>query len=365
MKRNTIISKCLCILCLLGVFGSVVSGDENQDMIEQVKTILNYETLSREQKAEGIQQLGNEGRDAFIHLVKARTYECVPSTVVYATQDLGISELAPYILDMMGESQYGDITKIIMETLQTLQNSEVNPELIKIIRSDAWSRFVKWRTAQTLLVLGSPDERAEAAEYFKEYWDNWDSSEYSIHTPLDAADIVRELGPPEYAQDAIAFLYSVWENTDYYYSNFFQLGEDHFKIMWRLEDPDIQTDLLDRVIHGGIDAALGRAVEAVITRNDERFIPLLRKALTGESPNHEPHLWTLCYRILMENYDPGVVADKEWMLNSYRLFEVRFKSSFSPEEFALYTEPLCKRIIEYFGLLDCSLLPESEDTTSP
>ena len=360
MKRNTIICKCLCILSLLVVCGSVVTSAENQDMIEQVKTILNDKTLSREQKAEGIQQLGIEGRNAFIYIVKAKEYECVPSTVVYVTQDLGISELAPYVLDMMGESQYGDITKIIMETLQILQNSEVNPELIKIIRSDAWSRFVKWRTAQALLVLGYPEERAEAAEYFKVYWDNWDEPNFYIFDALDAADIVHELGSPEYAQEAVAFLYNVWENTDYYYGQSFQLGESYFKIMWRLEDPDIQTDLLERVIRGGIDASLGRAVKAVITHNDERFIPLLHQTLTGNNPNHEPGLWTLCYIIIMENYDPGFAADKEWMLKSYNLFKQTY-SDYPPDELAGYTDPWCKRIIEYFNLQDCSLLPEAEN----
>ena len=361
MKRNTIISKCLCILCLLGVFGSVVSGDENQDMIEQVKTILNDKSLSREEKAEGIQQLGNEGRDALIHLVTTGEYECLPHVVIEATQDLGISALAPNILDMMGvpPEEYPNIS--IMEALRVLKNSEVTPELIKIIRNETWSRYTKWITAQTLLVLGYPEERAEAAEYFKVYWENWDAPKFYIFDALDAADIVRELGPPEYAQEAIAFLYSVWENTDYYYNNFFQLGESYFKIMWRLEDPDIQADLLERVIRGGISEELGRAVKAVITHNDERFIPLLHQTLTGNNPNHEPGLWTLCYTIIMENYDPGVAADKEWMLNSYNLFKQTY-SDYPPDELAGYTDPWCKRIIEYFDLLDCSLLPEAEDT---
>ncbi len=346
MRRNAIISKCLCLLCLLVVCGSVTSGAENQDMIEQLQTILNDETLSREQIADSIQQLGVDGRNAFIYLVETGEYECMPHVAVYAAQDLGISELAPAILSKLGELPNDYPSESIMETLRVLNNSEVTPELIKIIRNEAWSKYSKWRTAYTLLVLGSPGERAEAAEYFKEHWDNWDSPEFGISGALDAADFVRELGPPEYAQEAIAFLYQVWDDTESYHNGFYPLHEGFVPIMWRLEDPDIQANLLERMM-GNMDTQLSRAVEEVITRNDERFIPLLHNTLTGNNSWDESHLWDICYRILMENYDPGVAAEKEWLLNTLEDYTVRYLKG-DPNVQLKYIVAQYNKIIEYF-----------------
>lgn len=156
MRITVFNKKCVWIFCLTCVCALVVSATENQEMIEQVQTIFNDKSLTREENADAIEQLGTEGRNAFIHLVETNDYECLPHVAIYAAQDLRITELAPVILSKLGEPPNDYSGKSVMETLRVLKNSEVTPELIKIIRNEVWSRYEKWRTAHTLLILGSP-----------------------------------------------------------------------------------------------------------------------------------------------------------------------------------------------------------------
>ncbi len=360
MRRNAFIRKWLCIGCLLGVCCTpVVYATETQNMSGQIHKILNDASLKRDDKVAAIEKLGADGRNAFVQIVLNEEYTIVDTYIVGLVGQLGIKELSPYVLDLLGGPPRGYYWRGIMDTLRELKNPVVAPNLLAILRDDAWKGFVRIDAAHTLLILGSEKQRDEAAVFLSAIWESSEYPEFSKFDPLIAAEIVRLHGPSEYAQQAVEFFYKVWEDPQQY--GITNPNVIH-RYMWRLEDPLVQAEIMDRWLETGIENDTLLVVKELVKYNDEQFIPLLHKAIMESDIDTEPYYWTSYYNILLDYYDPGISGDKEWMLSELQ----RYATINSDHRVVLteQIEPMRQRIIEYFNGPNASV-SEHEDTTSP
>jgi len=342
MRRNAFIRKWLCIGCLLGVCCTpVVYATETQNMSGQIHKILNDASLKRDDKVAAIEKLGVDGRSAFVEIVLNKEYTIVDSYIVDLVSQLGIKELAPHVLDLLGEPPRGYYLRGVMCTLRELKNPVVAPNLLAILRDDAWKGFVRIEVAHTLLVLGSEKQREEATLFLSSIWESGEYPEFSKFDPLIAAEIVRLHGPSEYAQQAVEFFYEVWEDPQQY-----RISNQNviYKYMWRLEDLQVQAEILDRWLEEGIDNDILRVVKDIIEYNDVRFIPLIHKGIKECDISSDLYYWISYFNVLLDYYDPGIAGDKEWMLSEIQRYETIYSEdqvAFTPTNYRTFRWAKC------------------------